>query len=102
VQPTAFADVVPGRAVDRVVFAGPADRRQELGDHKTVGRLLDVLAVGPPAEVVGQLDFLVRAIQQRNVVLEKIPGGRVGDVLPVQFVIGLIKRVHVVLEVVGL
>ena len=62
-QPSALVEVVPGRAADRVVLGRPRHLRQELRDDVAVGRLLDVLAVGPPAEVVRPDEVLVGAVE---------------------------------------
>ena len=66
-QPAAFVEMVAGGAVDRIVLAAPGHGRQELRHDEPIGRLLDMLAVGPPAEVVDLLEILVGALEKRHV-----------------------------------
>ena len=84
-----------GRATDGIVLAGPGDRWEEFGNDEAVGGLLDVLAEGPPSKVVNLLDVGVRAVEERNVVLEEIPRRRVGDVLRVVLGVVLVKGVNI-------
>ena len=63
-EPAAFAEMMPGRAVDRVVLARPGNWRQELGDHEAVGRLLDVFPERPPAKCEDLRDVRVGTIEQ--------------------------------------
>ena len=78
-QPAAFVEVMRRRRTDRVVFAGPGNLGEEFGDDEAFGRLLDVLPVGPPAEVVRLFQALVRAFEERNVSLQPLPGRSVVD-----------------------
>ena len=64
------------------MFPAPAHLREELGDDKSVGRFLDVLAVSPPAEVIDFLDVLVRAVEAGDVSSHPIGGVPVGNGLP--------------------
>ena len=84
-----------GGAADRVVFRGPAHGRQELGDDETVRRLLDVLAVGPPAEVVGPLDLRVGALEPRHVLPQELRRLGVRDYLRVQLLVGGVEPLDV-------
>ena len=90
--------MMPGRAVDRVVLTGPIHRRQKLVDDKTSGSLLDVLAVRPPSIIVSSQDVIVRAIQEWDVVLQKIPSRRVWIVASVQLIVLLVKLLDKVAE----
>lgn len=67
-RPASLPEIVAGGATNGIVFAAPNDLRQELGDHGAVRRVLDVLAESPPAEVIDNLDFLVRVViaEERN------------------------------------
>ena len=78
-QPASFAEVVPRGAHDRVVRAAPADLRQELR-HAPAALLppAQVLAVGPPAEVVGAFDLAVWTCKERHVLREELFRHRVG------------------------
>ena len=79
-QPASFAEVVPRRAHDRVVGAAPSHLRQELRDAPSAARALaDVLAEGPPAEIVGAFDLAVGAREERDVLREELLGGGVRD-----------------------
>ena len=102
VQPATFVKVMARGAVDRVVLAGPTDRGKKLGDDETLRRPLEVLAESPPAEVIGLLDLLIRAVQQRDVVAEEIPGGRIGNVLHVQLAVVPVETLHVMPKGLGL
>ena len=101
-QPAALVKVMARRATDGVEFPGPAHVRQELVHDEPGGRLLDVLPVGPPAEIISRRDLLVRAVEQRDVALQKIPRGRVGDRPLVEFVVLLVEVLDVMLEITGL
>ena len=70
------------RATDRVVLTAPVDLWQELGDHKAVGRVLDVLAERPPTEVIDFLDLLIRTLEPWNMIGHPIGRRRIGDGLP--------------------
>jgi len=61
------------RAVDRVVEFAPADLRQELRDDKASGRMPDMLAIGPPAKVVGLFNLFIGTLEERDISLH--PGG---------------------------
>ncbi len=62
------------------MFACPADRGHELGDDEAVLGFFDMLAIHPPAEVVGAAEVLVRAVKQGDVVFQKSVGVLVFDV----------------------
>ena len=87
-----------GGAADRVVFRGPADGRQELRDHEPVRRLLDVLAIGPPTEIVRPLDLRIRALEPGHVLPEKLRGLGIGHRLRVQFRVGGVEAFDVRFE----
>ena len=85
-------------AVDRVIFFAPAHLRQKLGDHKSVGRLFDMLSITPPAEVVYLLKILVGAFKQRHIAGHPAPSHGVGDVIGSRFAVELVERSDVMLE----
>ena len=80
-NPAALVKVVAHGTVDRIVFLAPAHLRQELGHHKTVGRLLDVLPVGPPAEVIDLLDSLSGHSNSGTFFVIQSHAVRIGDVV---------------------
>src|SRR4030042_940901 len=59
VQPAAFIEMMSRRTANRVVLSGPGDFRQEFGNHKYIGRALDMFSIGPPSEVIRPLHILV-------------------------------------------
>ena len=97
-QPASFVKVMSGGAVDGVVFSGPAHVGQKLIHDEARWSSFDVLPVSPPAKVVGGLDVIVRAVEQRNVVLQKIPGRRVGEFTLVEFLVVPLEVIEVMLE----
>ena len=97
-EPSALVEVMAGGAVDRVMLAGPAHLGKELGNHETVRRLLDMLAISPPAKVISPLEVLFRALKQRNVCPEKFPRLTIRDILNVQLLVIFAEPVDVMPE----
>lgn len=101
-KPAALGDVMAGGAADRVEWAAVTDWRQEFGDDQTGGRLDDVFAIGPPAEVIDFLDRFVGAGEERDVLGHPLPGLCIGDEVDDGFFIHRVEGIDVVLELVGL
>ena len=94
-QPAAFAEVVPGRAHDRVVYAAPRHLREELRHAPSAVAPAQMLAVRPPAEVVRSFDVLVRAGKARHVAEHEILGCRVGNRVRVQLFVRRVEPAHI-------
>ena len=95
-QPASFAEVVSRGAHDRVVHAAPADLRQELR-HAPAAllALAQVLAVGPPAEVVRPLDLTIGAREERHVVREELFRHHVGKSVRRSLLVAGVEAAHV-------
>ena len=96
-QPAPLVEVVTGGAADGVVLTRPANGRHELSDDEAVLGFLDVLAIHPPAEVVGAAEVLVRAVKQGDVVFQKSVGVLVFDVGK-HFLVISVEAIDVVFE----
>src|SRR5437899_1179618 len=59
-NPTAFVEVMPRCAGDRVELPRPRHIGQKLCDYETRRRLADVFSICPPAEEIGLFNLLVR------------------------------------------
>ena len=84
-----------------LVLSGPANGRKKLRDDIAVWRLSDVLAVGPPTEIVGSLYLGVRTRKARHVRRKERLGGRIGDCVRVDFFVVGVEAVHPVLQGIG-
>src|ERR1017187_6482696 len=62
-EPAPFVVMESGGAVNGVTLPRPRHIRQKLRDDESVGRLPEVLAVRPPAEVVDLLQRPIRALE---------------------------------------
>ena len=86
------------RAGDRIQFSRPRYRRKKLGDDKTVIGFLNVLAKGPPTEIIDFLEFFVGTLEKRDVRFKPGPRRPVVDETRGRFFIAEIERVDVVPE----
>ena len=73
------------------MLACSGHKRQKFSDNKSVWRPLDVLAVSPPAEVVGPLDVRIEAFEQGYVLHQERPRLCLRNVLLVDFFIALVE-----------
>ena len=65
IEPSPFIEMVPGRAVDGVVFARPSYLRKKFGYYKAIFCMFNVLTVSPPAKVICSLEVLIGAFIKR-------------------------------------
>src|SRR5207248_9079164 len=100
-QPATFGQMMPQRTTNRVVANRMSDRLDELCHDPSRWRLLDVLAIRPPAEIVNLLHVLIGTGKKGDASLYPVPRLRVGDQVDDLLRLHRIEVIDVVLEVVG-
>ena len=95
-EPAAFCELVHSGTADRIVLTCPRHLRKELRNDIAFWSFLDMLPVCPPAEIVCLLQFLVRTLEERNIILEELLSFTVVVHLNINFLISGIELGYII------
>ena len=84
-----------GGTADSVVFPSPGNFREELGDNKAFRSGFHMLTESPPTEIPSLLKFLVRALEDRDILFHELRSLVIGKLLDVNLLVCGIEPGHI-------
>ena len=94
-QPTTLVEMMGGRTANGIVLPSPRHIRKELGDNEAFRGRFHMLAESPPSEIPCLLQFLVRALEDRNILFQELFRLVIRELLDVNLLISGIEPGHV-------
>ena len=94
-QPTTLVEMMGGRTANGIVLPSPRHIRKELSDNEAFRGRFHMLAESPPPEKPCLLQFLVRALEDRNILFQELFRLIIRELLDVNLLISGIELGHI-------
>src|SRR5210317_1168759 len=78
-QPSSLPEMVSCRTGNGIKLPGPGNVRHEFSNYVSYRSLLNMLSKCPPSIIVNLFNFLVRTVQEWNIIREESPAFFVGN-----------------------